>query len=195
MPRPRVANCAEKRAARRLLHTTRTTGADDAIVVLHVARERAMTDEQMDRIDGQFRQLHDRFGQIRQHMDQRFEHVDARFDRVDTRLDRIDTRFGRIDARFERIDARFGRIDTRFDRIGARFDRVDARFDQVVAALQKLGVQFKAQQQKLDLIAEAIRIGRDLAATENAGLMKLIDEQIAPIRALLENHEKQATRQ
>ena len=124
-----------------------------------------MTDEQMDRIDGQFRQLHDRFGQIRQHMDQRFEHVDRRFEQVDRRFEQIDRRFEHADRRFEQTDG----------------------------ALQKLGVLFEDQQQKLKMIAEAIQIGRDVAAAENAAIRKSVAEQIAPIRALLENHEKQLT--
>ena len=59
--------------------------------------------------------------------------------------------------------------------------------------MQKLGVLFEDQQQKLELIAEAIQIGRDVAAAESAAIRKSVAEQIAPIRTLLENHEKQAT--
>ena len=142
-------------------------------------RERTMTDQQMAQINQQFEHVSQEFKQI----NRRFEHVGQEFTQINQRLEQVNEGFKNVNQRFDQMDQRFDQVDK-------RFGEVDERFELVGGELQRLGVQFEDQRQKLELIAETIQIGQDVTAAKLDELTESIAEQIDPLKALGENHEK-----
>lgn len=140
----------------------------DALAAIDVPPEKVRLVVQSMEHDMALYATRSQFSTLDEHSGARFELLRAEIaagrEQADHRFGQIDKQFRQIEQQFEQVDKQFRQIDLRFEQVDKRFEHIDRRFDQVDGRFNRLQVDMRAMEQRIEQRL-TIRMGAFLAVS------------------------------